>query len=164
MRIRFKTRDHLAGLLIYAAGDSAAALMLGEFVWTRLFGMMAAGASFYALEIPAWFRMIDRRTRPLSNPSPKIALRTGLALLYFNPLWIARHLFFITVFSGGWSALEWTIFRTALLSWLMNIPIAVIGNAVIQGLLPLRWRFTGSAVFSALLAVYYALSRVWFHA
>ncbi|MDZ7723607.1 MAG: molybdopterin cofactor-binding domain-containing protein [candidate division KSB1 bacterium] len=164
MHIRLNLRDHLSGLLIYAAGDTAASLMLNEFAWTRLIGMMAVGATVYALEIPAWFRWIDRRTAALSHGYRKIALRTALALLYFNPLWIARHLFFITLFSSGWSALSWSIFRTALLSWLVNIPIAIIGNAVIQGLLPLRWRFTGSATFSALLALYYALSRVWFHA
>ena len=164
MRSRLKPRDHLSGLLIYAAGDTAASLMLGEFVWTRLVGMMAVGATFYALEIPAWFRWIDRRTASLSLGYKKITLRTALALLYFNPVWIARHLFFITLFSEGWAALQWTLFHTALLSWLVNIPTAIIGNAVIQGLLPLRWRFTGSATFSALLAVYYALSRVWFHA
>lgn len=164
MKIRLKPRDHLSGVVIYPAGDAVAALILGEFTWVRLLGMMAVGVTFYALEIPAWFRWIDRRTLDVSGNPKRILLRTGLALLYFNPLWIARHLVFITLLSGGCSTLGFGIFRIALLSWLVNVPIAIVGNAIIQGVLPLRWRFTGSATFSALLAVYYALSRVWFHA
>ena len=152
------------GLTIYALGDSVAALLLGNFQWIRAAGIMAVGASVYASEIPAWFRWIDRRTEIMDPEFKRILIRTGLALLYFNPIWIARHLLFIHLFSHGFDGLSFGILQTALLSWLVNIPLSIIGNAVIQGLLPLKWRFAGSAAFSALMAVYYALSGVWFHA
>ena len=164
MDIRFNKHDVYYGLFIYAAGDTIAALILGQFMWTRLAGMMCLGATVYALEIPTWFRWIDRHTKSKSHGLNRILIRTGLALLYFNPLWIARHLLFIAVFSAEWHALEPALLQTALFAWLVNIPLSITGNAIIQGVLPLRWRFIGSATFSALMAVYYAFSGVWFHA
>ena len=160
----FSKSNVLYGLTIYAIGDSIAQLILGHFDWMRTAGMMAVGASIYAWEIPAWFSFIDRRTDNIVPNMIRILARTGLALLYFNPLWIARHLFFIILFSEGFGAVSWGLLQTALISWLVNIPVSIIGNVIIQGLLPLRWRFVGSATFSALMAIYYALSGVWFHA
>ncbi|HHQ49503.1 MAG TPA: hypothetical protein ENK19_11555 [Acidobacteria bacterium] len=164
MRIPLTRRDALQGLLIYASGDTVAALILGQFSWRRLLGMMLVGATVYAVEIPAYFRWIDRRTEHMSRGLRLAAARTGLALLYFNPLWIARHLAFIAFFNAGLGAVRPTLLHTALLSWLVNIPLSIVGNAVIQVGLPLRWRFAGSATFSGLMAVYYALSGVWFGA
>lgn len=157
-------RDALFGLLIYGAGDTVAALILGQFMWARLFGLMFVGATLYAWEVPAYFRWIDRRTAGLAR-GPRLAVaRTALALLYFNPLWIARHLLFIAVFSSNREALQVALLHTATVSWLVNIPLSLVGNAIIQVALPLRWRFVGSATFSGLMAVYYALSGVWFDA
>ncbi len=157
-------RNALQGLLIYAAGDSVAAMILGVFSPWRLMGIMLIGATVYAWEIPAYFRWIDRRTSATGNGPRRALARTGLALLYFNPLWIARHLLFIVLFSANGEALRLALLQTAFLSWLVNIPIAIIGNFVIQVVLPLRWRFAGSAIFSGLMAIYYALSGVWFDA
>ena len=88
--------------------------------------------------------------------------RTALALLYFNPIWIARHLFFIYLFSGRYQAISWSIFGIALKSFLVNIPISLAGNYIIQNKIALKHRFWASATFSALMAVYYALSEVIF--
>ena len=162
MRLRLERRDVLNGAVIYAAGDTVAALILGQFSPTRLAGMMLVGATVYALEVPNYFRWIDRRTEHMPRGARFAAARTGLALLYFNPLWIARHLLFIAVFSGKWHTVGWGLLHTAFLSWLFNIPLSAVGNLVIQVALPFRWRFVGSAVFSGLMAVYYALSGVWF--
>lgn len=164
LQLIFTKQTIFYGLTIYALGDSIAALILGKFMWTRAAGIMAVGASVYAWEIPAWFRWIDNRTGSMKSGWKRILARTGLALLYFNPLWIARHLLFIHLFSRGFEGLSFGILHTALLSWLVNIPISIIGNMIIQGVLPLKWRFASSATFSALMAVYYALSGVWFHA
>jgi len=151
----------LRGLLIYASGDTVAAFLLGQFTWGRLIGIMLVGATFYALEIPNYFRWIDRRT---ANRSPWHAAmeRTGLALLYFNPLWIARHLLFIALFSGRCENIRWHLLLIATRSFLVNIPISFSANFIIQNRVKLKWRFVASAVFSALMAIYYALSEVIF--
>lgn len=164
MRVPINRNDALHGLVIYAAGDTVAALIQGRFLWWRLLGMMLVGGTVYALEIPAYFRWIDRRTAPVHHRGKRAVARTALAMLYFNPLWIARHLLFIAVFSADWDTLQLSLLRTATLSWIVNIPLSLIGNLVIQVVLPLSWRFVGSATFSGLMAVYYALSGVWFHA
>ncbi|MDZ4198846.1 MAG: hypothetical protein U1E27_06120 [Kiritimatiellia bacterium] len=151
--------DLFRGLLIYGAGDAAAALLTGAFGWTRLAGMAGIGATLYALEIPAWFRWIDRHEPP---GAPAAAWRrTGWALLYFNPLWIARHLFFIRLFAGQSEALSWTLLSAGTKSFLLNIPIALAANGLIQNRIPPARRFTASAIFSGLMAVYYAWSGSW---
>jgi hypothetical protein len=161
MNLSYTPANILRGLLIYASGDTVAAFLLGQFAWGRLLGMMLVGATFYALEIPNYFRWIDRRT---ANRSPWRAAmgRTGLALLYFNPLWIARHLFFIAVFSGRFETVHWDLLSIATRSFLVNIPISLTANFIIQNRIKLKWRFFASAVFSALMAIYYALSEVIF--
>ncbi len=164
MNLHLDGRDVRNGAVIYAAGDTVAALILGQFSLARLLGMMLVGATLYAWEIPNYFRWIDRRTEGMPRGLRFAAARTGLALLYFNPLWIARHLLFIALFGGQWTTVHWGLLHTALLSWLFNIPLSAIGNAIIQVALPFRWRFAGSAIFSGLMAIYYALSGVWFHA
>jgi hypothetical protein len=162
MWIRYQKRDVLCGLVIYAAGDTVATLILGVFDPVRMVGMMLVGATVYGYEIPNYCERIEICANEVSGPVRSALTKTGLALLYFNPLWIARHLLFIAIFSGGWSTVDVSILATALVSWLVNVPISITGNAVIQLGIPLRWRFVGSAVFSGLLAVYYALSGVWF--
>ncbi len=138
-----------------------AALITNEFALSRTLGMMMVGSTLYALEIPNYFRWIDRRS---SNQTGwALALRrTLLALAYFNPLWIARHLFFIKVFSAQWAVITPQIFVVGTYSFLANIPIAFLANYMIQNKLPYDWRFTGSALFSAAMAIYYALSEVFF--
>ncbi|MBD3367580.1 MAG: hypothetical protein GF405_05345 [Candidatus Eisenbacteria bacterium] len=162
MWIRYEKRDVLFGLVVYAAGDTVATLILGTYDPVRMLGMMLVGATIYAFEIPNYCERIEICSNQVCGPVRGALAKTGLALLYFNPLWIARHLLFIAIFSGNWSDVGLPILMTALISWVVNIPISITGNAVIQLAIPLRWRFLGSAVFSALLAVYYALSGVWF--
>jgi len=162
MLIRYQRRDVLFGLVVYATGDTIATLILGAFNPYRMLGMMLVGATVYAYEIPNYCERIQVCSEQVSGTVRRSLARTGMALLYFNPLWIARHLLFIALFSGNWSSLDLTILTTALLSWVVNIPISIAGNALIQLGVPLRWRFLASAVFSGLLAIYYALSGVWF--
>lgn len=161
MKWRFTPANSLRGALIYAAGDSLAAGLLGEWVWTRCLGLMLIGASLYALEIPNYFQWIEGKI-PGKKGLKDSLRKTALAIAYFNPLWIARHLFFIRLFSGITPLLSWQLLQTATWSFLVNIPISLLGNFVIQNLVPLSWRFTASAIFSGLMAVYYALSDALF--
>ncbi len=85
-----------------------------------------------------------------------------MAVLYFNPLWIARHLAFICLFSGKTVDIAPELLLVSLKGFAVNLPVAFAVNYLIQNRTPLKWRFTASAVFSALLAVYYPLCRVIF--
>jgi hypothetical protein len=151
----------LRGLLIYSTGDTVASLILSQFSLTRMLGIMLVGATVYAFEIPRYFRWIDLKTRGLRGLKGSLS-RTGLAILYFNPLWIARHLLFIALFSGRIDTIDWGLMRIAVCSFSVNIPVTLVVNFMIQNRVPFRWRFFASAVFSSLMAVYYAMSQVIF--
>jgi len=159
--LHYKKQNIIKGALIYSAGDTFAALLLGEFSWYRLLGMMLVGATFYAFEIPNYFDWIVKKTQFLKGIKATLS-KTGLAILYFNPLWIARHLLFIKLFSGQFDAIGWHLLEIAFWSFLVNIPISFVANYIIQNRFKLKWRFLGSAIFSALMAIYYALSEMIF--
>lgn len=161
MRFTYSKQNILKGALIYSAGDTIAALLLEEFELYRLLGMILIGASIYAFEIPNYFAWIERKTKSL-NGIKKTFTKTSLAIIYFNPLWIWRHLVFIKLFSGNFKQIDLDLLQIASLSFLVNIPISFIANYVIQNKIYLRWRFLASAIFSALMAIYYALSETIF--
>ena len=123
--------------------------------------MVVVGATLYALEIPNYFRWIDEKTANQQGLKKTLA-KTVLAIGYFNPLWIARHLFFIKLFSGNYEQIGWNLIVIAFWSFLVNIPISFIANFIIQNKVKLSWRFLASAIFSALMAIYYALSETIF--
>ena len=122
---------------------------------------MFIGATIYAFEIPNYFNWIDKKTQNLQGLKATLS-KTALAIAYFNPLWIARHLLFIKLFSKGFDAINLSLLEIALWSFLANIPISFIANYIIQNKTHLRWRFMASAIFSALMAIYYALSETLF--
>ncbi len=153
----YRFSNALRGMLIYGSGDTAAALILGEFSLVRMIGMALVGAVVYAIEVPNWFHWIDKRVQDRCDWRSALQ-RTGLALLYFNPVWIARHLLFIQLFSANWQQIDWSLLSLGCYSFLVNIPIAAIANYLIQNRLSFRWRFTASALFSACMALYYALA------
>ncbi len=157
------TKDNIIkGAIIYSSGDLVAAILLGEFSVNRLLGMMALGATLYALEIPNYFAWIERKTKEFGGIK-KTIIKTGLAILYFNPMWIARHLLFIKLFSGDVDQIDMNLLKIASLSFLVNIPISFIANYFIQNRMSLKWRFFASAIFSALMAIYYASSEMIFN-
>ena len=123
--------------------------------------MILVGATFYAFEIPNYFDWIVKKTEHLKGLKPTLT-KTVLAILYFNPLWIARHLLFIKLFSSQFEAIGFNILEIAFWSFLVNIPISFLANYIIQNRFKLKWRFLGSAVFSAMMAIYYALSETLF--
>ena len=123
--------------------------------------MMLVGATFYAFEIPNYFDWIVKKTQGLKGLKATLT-KTVLAVLYFNPLWIARHLLFIKLFSCQFEAIGFNLLEIACWSFLVNIPISFIANYIIQNRFKLKWRFLGSAIFSAIMAIYYALSETLF--
>lgn len=160
--LTYSKSNILKGALIYSAGDTIAAFLLDEFSTYRLLGMILIGATIYALEIPNYFTWIDRKTVRY-NGVKKTLVKTGLAIAYFNPIWIWRHLLFIKLFSGNFDQIDLDLLQIASLSFLVNIPISFIANYIIQNSIHLRWRFLASAFFSAIMAIYYALSETIFN-
>lgn len=153
----YKTRNILHGMLIYGIGDTVASLLLGVFSWHRMVGIMAVAAIVYSWEVPRYFQWIDRRAE-VWPPRRARLYRMGLAIAYFNPLWISRHLVFIVIVSGDISTLSWAILLTGFYSFLVNLPFSLAANYLIQNVIPLRHRFLASSSYSALTAVYYAAS------
>jgi len=165
LKFSYSKRSIINGVFIYSIGDTIASLLLNQFSVTRLLGMCLIGGLIYSFEIPNYFKWIDERTKSSDNNQKSLKnslIRTGLALLYFNPLWIARHLLFINLFSQQYENINFSLLGIASLSFLVNIPISFAANYLIQNVLPYKYRFTGSAVFSSLMAIYYAVSAVWF--
>lgn len=124
-----------------------------------MLGIAFVAATLYTIEIPNYFRWITRHTESMSVGKAGFR-RTLFAMIYFNPLWIARHLAFVQLFSG--QPVTWGVVSIGFWSFVYNIPAAVSVNYFIQTKLPLRFRFLASSFFSAALAVYYAMSEVWF--
>ena len=161
MRIQYKRSDIIKGLLVYSIGDSIAACLLGEFQITRLLGVILIGSTLYALEIPNYFNWIESKTKTKAGHK-KSFQKTLLALLYFNPLWIFRHLLFLKIFSFDFGFSIKNLFIISFYSFLVNIPISLFGNFIIQNKINLKHRFLASAIFSAIMAIYYALSETLF--
>jgi len=153
-------RNVVHGSLVYASGDAIAAAITGDFQMSRTLGMMFVGGTLYAMEIPAYFVWIDRQ---FDHPGRWNAIKRMLcAEAFFNPLWIARHIALINLFSGRGSEINWGLLAIGLDSFLYALPFALLINYVIQNVISLNWRFLASALFSAAMAVYYALSEVLF--
>lgn len=159
IKVLYSRKDVLTGLLIYGSGDSIAALLAGEFSLHRCVGMTLVGALLYGLEIPHYFRWAANKTAQLPLWRAAV-LRTLLAMLYFNPLWVARHLFLIQWFSGV--PMQSDIFMVALQSFLTVLPVTVLANLLIQNVISLKYRFAASALFSCLMAVLYPLLANFF--
>lgn len=156
--MKYTPQNIIKGAVIYSFGDTVAALLLGEFLVSRFLGMILVGGLVYSFEIPNYFAWIDKKTRSF-NGIEKILTRTGLAIAYFNPVWIFRHLAFIKLFSGNYTQINTSLFVVACWSFLINIPISFMANYLIQNKIKLDWRFVASAIFSGLMAIYYALSE-----
>ncbi len=150
------------GAVVYALGDSIATLMTGQFLFQRMLGMMVLGGGLLAWEIPTYFQYLERR---FHQPGYRNAIkRMMLAALFFNPLWIARHMLFIKVFAGQWQEIALNILMIASQSFIYCFPVSLLVNYTIQNKVPLSWRFTVSSSYSALMAIYFALSEVFFAA
>lgn len=159
----FFDRNRIAGFIIYPLGDLIAQIILGEVHVLRVFTMALAGGLIYAFEIPLWFGWINRT---FNHWFP----RTLAAIVYFNPLWIMRHILLIrasinpNVLTSGslFIAVLQTSWNSALTSFTGAILISFVGNYIIQNMIRLERRFIASSIFSGLMAIYYAISESFF--
>jgi hypothetical protein len=147
--------------MIYMCGDTIASLISGDAMILRVLGMFGVGSTLYAFEIRKYFSWIEHRVKELGGLK-RTMLKTFMALMYFNPLWIFRHLCFVYLFSGNWSLISIALLKSASIAFIFNIPISIMANYIIQNRIPLDYRFWASAVFSGLMAIYYSMSSIWF--
>lgn len=155
-------RNVISGFIIYAIGDTAGALLAGEFFWLRTLGMAILGATLYAFEIPRVYKWIDKQVEGRKADFKTGMIKTTLAALYFNPLWVARHLLFINLLMLNWDGVNWGLLEAGWWSFIWGLLPSYLGNYVIQNYVVFSWRFVASAVFSAIMAVYYALTPMLF--
>lgn len=157
------TKNQFRGLIIYPLGDSIAQLILGDINFVRVIILAFVGCFIYSFEIGKWFGFIQKK---FSNPF----LKTFLAVIYFNPLWIARHFLFIELAINYKQFLDFDSFgqlfqrvmASGTNSFLGGVIVSLLANYLIQNKVPLKNRFLVSAIYSALMGIYYALSKVWF--
>lgn len=142
-------------------GDTIAAFFNNEGDIWRSLGIFVIGSTLYALEIKTYFRWIDKKVNVFAGLK-RVWIKTCLALLYFNPLWIARHLCIVFLLSDKVDQINVTLLKTAFNAFLVNIPVSVFANYIIQNKTPLEYRFWASALFSGVMAIYYSMSSVWF--
>ena len=183
---QFKNRINLlVGLILYPLGDLLGQLILAGFSpqaisWPRLLTIALVGSLLYRFEIPRWFALLEsiNFAKPKAETTPLRYLlkeaqngrfvlnwlgRTGFAMLYFNPLWIARHVFFIYLSTHNFH-LEMPLDQAlshflvlGLKAFLTNLPISIVGNFIIQQKIKPEYRFAGSATLSGIFAVSYAI-------
>lgn len=161
MALEFKLSNSIKGGLIYLAGDSIAAWLSNELDWIRVAGVLFIGATLYALEIPNYFNWIDKKMTGKTDFMSSM-IRATLSMLFFNPLWIARHFLFIKIFMLQFDQIGWGLLWVGTISFVVNIPISLGANYFIQNKISLDYRFIASALFSGIMAVYYSLSMNWF--
>lgn len=156
-------RNKIRGLIIYPLGDSIAQLIQGEINFFRVGILAIVGCFLYSWEIWTWFSYIDKKFK---NPF----FKTCLAVSYFNPIWIARHFLFIELTihpqlflnAHDFGHMLLRLIEAAVKSFVGAILVSLPVNYYIQNKAPLESRFLLSATFSALMGIYYAMSKVWF--
>lgn len=144
---------------MFGVFDTVAALFLGDFSWLRLVGISLIGGSIYAIEIPSYFAWIQSKSQSMSITRGKW-FKTCMAVVYFNPLWIARHMCFIYLLNQ--QAINWNVMTTALQSFAFGMPVSLLVNYMIQNHVFMYNRFLASSLFSGCMAIYYAVSAVIF--
>ena len=157
---RISRQDVITGAVLFATGDSIGTLLTGDFLYQRMLAMLVLGGSLYAWEIPSYFGFLQRR---FNQPGYLDALkRTLSAALFFNPLWIARHMIFLKLFAGEWAAVSPDILVLATHAFIYCFPVSLLVNYIILNVISYRWRFFSSSIYSALTVIYFALSEVLF--
>jgi len=169
-------KARLITALIYPFGDLAAQFILQEFNICRVLSLTFLAFAFYQWEIPKWFKFLDDVSisqgeinvisRFLINEDSKLNWlgKTLGAMLYFNPLWIARHMFFISISKtncfglNSFNELILSSLTLGVKSFLVNLPVTLIGNFIVQAKLKLKYRFLGSVLLTSLLTICYALA------
>ena len=160
LMVRITWQDAITGAVLFATGDSIGTLLTGDFMYQRMLGMLFLGGSLYAWEIPSYFYFLQHRFN--QSGYLNAIKRTLSAALFFNPLWIARHMLFIKVFAGKWMTISADILVLATQSFIYCFPASLLANYMILNVISYRWRFFYSSIYSALTVIYFALSEVIF--
>lgn len=63
---------------------------------------------------------------------------------------------------GQFAAIQWSLIGIGVGSFVHIVSFALFVNYEIQNFIPYHWRFLANAVFSVLMAIYYAFGEVWF--
>jgi len=158
----FNKKNIINGAIIYGIGDSIGSLILNEFSWIRLIGLSLIGGTVYAIEIPAFFDWLETYSKKFSLKKSQ-TVKVILSTLFFNPIWIARHFIFIFLFSGNLASINMNLLHIAWLAYITPLPITLLANYLIQNKVNLTWRFPASSIFSALMVIYFALSKIIFN-
>lgn len=161
MRFTFTKNNMIRGAVIYAIGDSIAALITDDFSLQRLLGIIFLGGIVYAFEIPNLLGWIKENFYDKEVKHGKI-YSTLIFSIYFNPLWIARHLLILNLFEGNFGEINMNLLSIGIDSFIYSTPVALPANYIITNVISYKWRFTVSAIFSGMMALYYALSETWF--
>lgn len=161
MSFRFivKGSESIKGAAVFGLFDAIAAYILGEFSLIRLVGMSLMGATFYAIEIPSFFAWIEAHSQRMKSWHGKL-YKTLMTAVYFNPLWIVRHMCLIYLLNQQSFGME--VFNTAWLSFWYGLPVSLAANYIIQNHIVMQYRFLASAIFSGCMVVFYAVSAVYF--
>ncbi|MCB1583866.1 MAG: hypothetical protein R3E90_00735 [Marinicella sp.] len=154
-----KKSESIKGALVFGLFDAIAAYILGEFSIIRLLGMSLMGATFYATEIPSFFAWIEHKSQSMKAWHGKL-YKTLMTAVYFNPLWVARHMCLIYLLNR--QSFGWEVMNTAWLSFWYGLPVSLLANYVIQNHIVMKYRFLASAIFSGCMVVFYAVSAVYF--
>ncbi len=158
----FYTRSNIVrGALVYCIGDTIAALITNDLSLHRSLGMALIGATFYAFEIPNYLLWLHGREFKIRFIPAKL-IKPFLFQLYFNPFWVARHILFINLISFTPENISWNLISVGFISFIFQLPVSLPCNYIIVEVIPYRWRFFASAILSALMAVYFAMSETWF--
>jgi len=123
-------------------------------------GILFLGGLVYAFEIPNYLKWLSRKFYK-DDVYTKI-FSTVLFTLYFNPLWIARHLLVLNLFKGNFNQINWDLLKVGLDSFIYSFFFTLPINYLIINKVPVKWKFGITAVFSSSMAIFYALSEVIF--
>jgi hypothetical protein len=143
---------------VYCLGDFIATFLLDDISLFRSIGIFCLGGILYNVEISLYFKWIEK-TR--LNLKWRKVTKSLLAAVFFNPVWIFRHFVFIKLFTFSLVDITFTLFITSVYSFVVNTPISLVGNYIIQNVITEKERFVASAIMSGLMAVSYALTEVY---
>lgn len=160
MNFFYTKANIIRGALIYCIGDTLATLISGDFNITRMFGIAIMGGTMYAFEIPNFLLWLN--DKDFGSSLKAKWTRTILFTLYFNPLWIARHVLLLELFSGNFEKINWDLLNLGWDAFLYPLPIVIPANYIISNIIPYKWRFVGSTTFSGIMAIYYAVAPIIF--
>ncbi len=160
IKSNYKISNIVQGALIYSIGDSIAALIINDFSIGRLLGILFLGGFIYSIEIPFTLQWLNKK---FVKDDIKIKiLKSILFTLYFNPLWIARHLLILNLFKGSYDQITWQLLGIGFSSFIYSFLFTLPANYIIINLIPQKYKFPITALFSSSMAIYYALSEVLF--